>query len=52
MITEVNIIPNGATTVTVAEQQAEDTIYDAKNITLSPADQAAILAIIQPYINS
>lgn len=52
MITEINIIPSVTTSVTVSEQDGADTIYDTKNITLSPADQAAIIAIIEPYINS
>lgn len=52
MITEINIIPSVATSVTVSEQDGADTIYDTKNIALSPADEAAILAIIQPYITA
>jgi hypothetical protein len=52
MITEINIIPTVGTSVTVSVKQGEETIYDSKSINLSPADEAAIIAIIQPYLNS
>lgn len=51
-ITEVDMIPGGTTNVTTSEEVNGETIYDGKAITLSPADQAAILAIIEPYLNS
>lgn len=51
-ITEVNMVPGGTTNITISEEVNGETIYDGKTITLSLADQEAILAIVEPYLNS
>ena len=52
IITEIDMIPGGTTNITISEEVNGETIYDGKIVTLSPTDQATILAIIEPYLNS